>query len=283
MGLAYLNGEFMDVAEAKISPLDRGFLFGDGVYEVVPVYDGQFFRMQEHLARLERSLEAISLKSTHTLTRWQEILSRIVGENGTGDQAVYIQITRGAPLVRQHIFSDTGATATYFATSWPFKTVPIEQREGGSAITLTDTRWGLCHIKSVNLLANILAMQQAHAQGHKEAILIREEHVVEATSSNVFMVKDNILITPPKTEYMLGGITREVILELATAHHIGTEIRHIHHTELTTADEIWVSSSTKEAWPIIELDQKAVGDGKIGPLWRQMIHYYQNAIHGSKH
>jgi len=283
MGLAYLNGEFMDVAEAKISPLDRGFLFGDGVYEVVPVYKGQFFRMQEHLVRLEQSLEAISLKSNHTLALWQEILSRIVVENGNGNQAVYLQITRGAPLLRQHVFAEEQAPATYFATSWPFKTIPIEEREGGSAITLKDNRWGLCHIKSVNLLANILAMQQAHTQGHKEAILIREEYVVEATSSNVFMVKDNILITPPKTEYMLGGITREVILELAAAHHIATEIRPIHRSELATADEIWVSSSTKEAWPIIELDQQPVGDGKIGPLWRQMIHYYQSAIYGSKH
>ena len=271
----YLNGEYLPLAEARISPLDRGFLFGDGVYEVIPVYAGRPFRQAEHLRRLGESLASIRLGNPLAPPGWGEIVSRLVAASGWQDQAIYLQVTRGAEDKRDHPFP-TAATPTVFAMAMPLVTPSAEVRERGvAAITAPDIRWHRCDIKSLNLLPNVLLRQEAVDAGVAETILLRDGYLKEGTAANIFIVRDGVLMAPPKGTLMLPGITYDVVLELAAAHGVPVQIREIPEAELRSADEVWMTSSPKEVLAVTTLDGRPVGDGRPGPLGRRMWQWYQ--------
>ncbi len=272
MAIVYLNGEFLPLADAKISVLDRGFIFGDGVYEVIPVYGRRLFRLQEHLQRLENSLQGIKLVNPLTHAQWVETLQSIVAHNPGEDQSVYLQVTRG-PAKREHNFP-AKIVPTVFVMSDPLLTPPPSP--GVSAITCPDTRWQRCEIKAITLLANVLHRQQAVETGAVEAILIRDDHVMEGAASNVFIVQRNVAITPPKSQFILPGITRDLVLEVMQVANLACREEHITIAQLRTADEIWLTSSTREILPVIRLDKRLVGRGQPGPLWQQVWQLYQD-------
>jgi D-alanine transaminase len=270
----YLNGEYLPLDKACVPVLDRGFIFGDGVYEVIPVYAGKAFRLQHHLQRLKNSMQAVRITNPHTDEEWSAIINEVVTRNNNGDQSIYLQITRGVAH-RDHRFPGD-ATPTVFVMSNLFDPVPKQQLENGvNAITLDDIRWQYCSIKSIALLPNILLRQQAVEQGAAEAILLRNGEVTEGAASNVFIVKDGIIITPPKTDCLLPGITRDLVVEQAHEHGLTVNEANIKQTELETADEIWLTSSTKEILPVTKLNGQPVGTGKPGTIWQQMYAHYQ--------
>ena len=270
----YLNGEYLPLDKACVPVLDRGFIFGDGVYEVIPVYAGKAFRLQHHLQRLKNSMQAVRITNPHTDEEWNAIINEVVTRNNDGDQSIYLQITRGVAH-RDHRFPGD-ATPTVFVMSNLFDPVPKQQLENGvNAITLDDIRWQYCSIKSIALLPNILLRQQAVEQGAAEAILLRNGEVTEGAASNVFIVKDDIIITPPKTDCLLPGITRDLVVEQAHEHGLTVKEANIKQTELETADEIWLTSSTKEILPVTKLNGQPVGSGKPGTVWQQMYALYQ--------
>jgi D-alanine transaminase len=262
----YLNGAYLPLADAKVSVLDRGFLFGDGVYEVIPAYNGRLFRLEDHITRLNNSLNGIRLPLPHSVADWEGIFRPLLADDR--DQYIYLQVTRGYAPKRDHGFPEQ-IVPTIFAMCADIK--PFAGRvDGIKAITLDDTRWQLCNIKAITLLGNILLRQEALDQGCAEAILVRNGYVVEGAASNLFAVLDGELITPPKSHEILPGITRDVILELAAAHNIPYQEDIIALEALHNASEIWVASSTREIVPVIELDGEQVGDGKPGPVWKRM-------------
>jgi D-alanine transaminase len=269
--LVYLNGQYLPLSEAKVSVLDRGFLFGDGVYEVIPSYSGQLFRLQDHLDRLQASLGRIRLEISYDLEMWLEIFAPLLDK--TKDQSIYLQITRGVATKRDHAFPKDPKPTVFVMCSdiKPFAGLAI----GVKALTMEDSRWEMCHVKATTLLANVLLKQQAVEQGCAEAILHRNGYVTEGAASNLFAVIDGILITPEKTAEILSGITRQVILELAVEHEIQVSEEIISLEALQTASEIWVTSSTREIIPVVGLDAKKVGDGKPGPVWKKMNHLFQ--------
>ncbi len=274
--IAYLNGVFLPLAEVRISPLDRGFLLADGVYEVIPVYHGRLFRLAGHVQRLAASLAAIDLHSGLEAAGWETLLTELVTRNGGGDLAVYLQVTRGAPALRDHNFPPPDTAPTVFVMATPLKPLPDSiYRLGIGAITCPDIRWGACHIKSIALLANVLARQQAVRQGAADAILVRDGYLTEGSASNVFLVRDGVLLTAVKDWRILPGITRELVLELAAAAGIPCEERDLPAALLAGADEIWLTSSTKEIIPVTTLDGQPVGSGAPGPLWRRITTLYQ--------
>lgn len=272
--VVFLNGEFLAASQAKISVLDRGFVFGDGVYEVIPVYGARLFRLSQHLKRLDDSLIAIRIAPPLSHDRWRAVLTELVRDNGGGDLSIYLQITRGvAP--RDHAFPK-GVEPTVFAMANPLKPVPSDTLvQGIAAITLADTRWQLCNVKAITLLANVLARQQALDVGAAEAILLRDGIANEGAASNLFIVKDRTLYTPPKSAQLLPGVTRDLILELAAANQIPYREMSIDEDALRSADEVWLTSSTKEILPVTQLDGKKVGTGQPGPLWARMLALYQ--------
>lgn len=277
MDTVYLNGAFLDSDEARISPLDRGFLFADGIYEVVPVYAGRLFRVNDHLARLERSLNAIQLSNPHDRQQWQSLLQQLVEHNGGGNQALYLQITRGAATGRDHGFPAEPVEPTIFAMSLPVSAPAADAPEtatGVAAVTRDDIRWSRCDIKSVSLLPNILLRQQALESGASEAILVRDGFVTEGSASNVFVVTDDGIATPPRSHAILGGITRDLVLELCAEHGFPASEREIPETELGNAREIWLTSSTKEVVPVVRLNGAAVGDGYPGEQWKRLARRY---------
>ena len=272
----YLNGRFLPLAEAGVSPLDRGFLYGDGVYEVIPVYSRRPFRIDEHLRRLQATLDGIRLANPLAVDGWKTVVSRLVEAAPWEDQSVYLQVTRGADDKRDHAFPPATVPPTVFAFASPLVTPSAEVRARGvGAITVPDLRWARCDLKVVSLLANVLARQQAVEAGCAEALLIRDGQVKEGAASNVFVVRDGVLLAPPKTQLMLPGITYDVILELAEGHGQPLEIREIAEAELRAADEVWMTSSTKEILAITTLDGLSVGSGRPGPLGEQMWQWYQ--------
>ncbi|NOX27863.1 MAG: D-amino-acid transaminase [Gammaproteobacteria bacterium] len=262
---AYINGQFVPLSEVTISPLDRGFVFGDGVYEVIPVYHGVAFRLDEHLLRLNNSLSAIRLDNPYSDEKWATVLNQLIEENQAGDQSLYIQITRGV-AERDHAFPETSA-ATIFAMSKP---LPASQQAPIKAITLQDIRWQWCHIKSTALLGNLLLRQQAIDRGCQEAILLRDGVLTEGAASNVFIVKDGVILTPQKSNQILPGITRDIVVELAEENNVAIAETEISEQQLLSADEIWVTSATKEIAPVIELNGKPINSGKIGPACQVM-------------
>lgn len=275
MNIVYLNDEYLPLEQARVPVLDRGFLFADGVYEVMPVYGGRLFRLAEHLARLDNSLEGIRLQNPLSREQWRAVLQRLVEMNGGGEQSVYLQVTRGAGAVREHLFP-VNCPPTVFAMSMQLKPPKPESLEKGMrVITLDDIRWQYCHLKTVALLPNVLMHQIARERQADEAILLRNGYATECTASNFFIVKEGVVITPPKSDYLLPGITRDLVLELAGQHGVDHMERDIRLSELTTVEEIWVTSSNKEIAPATLLNDKPVGDGRPGPLWRKMYEYYQ--------
>lgn len=275
MSIVYLNGAYLPLEDAKISVLDRGFLFADGVYEVIPAYGGHLLRLQEHLQRLQTNLDAIRMDNPMSRQQWQDILQHLLDENTGEDQSVYLQVTRGVAATRNHGFPEV-VTPTVFVMTTQLSKVDKEQlRPGVAAITLDDIRWKACNVKSISLLGNILLRQQAHDKNAAEAILINDGKAVEGAASNVFIVKDGVLITPPTSHCLLPGITRDLILELAQKNQVPCVERDISAQELATADEVWLTSSTREIMPVIELDGQPVANGEAGPIWEKMIDIYQ--------
>ena len=273
--MIYLNGEFMPIEQARIPVLDRGFILGDGVYEVIPVYSRHPFRLAEHLRRLRASLDGIRLANPHDDAEWTRLVRRLVELNAPEDQSLYLQVTRGVAK-RDHAFP-SGVAPTVFMMSNALSMPPREQVEKGvGAITAADNRWLRCDIKSIALLPNVLLRQLAVDAGCVEAVLLRDGIMTEGAASNIFVVKDDILLAPPKSHLMLPGITYDVVLELAQADGIKHEVRPVAESELRGADEAWLTSSTKEVLAIVKLDGKAVGGGIPGPVFRRMYALYQD-------
>lgn len=273
----YLNGSFLPLAEAGVSPLDRGFLFGDGVYEVIPVYSRRPFRIDEHLGRLQATLDGVTLPNPLAVDDWKQVISRLIAAAPWDDLSIYLQITRGADDKRDQPFPPATIPPTVFAFAGPLITPSAEQRARGvAAISVADQRWARCDLKVISLLANVLARQQAVEQGCAEALLIRDGYLKEGAASNIFVVRDGLLLAPPKTQLMLPGITYDLVIELAHTYGQPLEIREIAETELRAADEVWMTSSTKEVLAITTLDGAPVGNGKPGPLGERMWQWYQD-------
>lgn len=275
MPTLYLNGEFLAPELATVSVMDRGFLFGDGVYEVIPAYGGRPFRLDGHLQRLRNSLQAIRVREPMSDVQWRAMLEELLRRNPGEDQSIYLQITRGVMAKRDHAFDDS-LVPTVFAMVSPIAPPdPAIAREGVRAVTLNDIRWQSCHIKAITLLPNVLLRQEAIDSGAVEAILIKDGHATEGAASNLFIVRNGVLITPPKGPYLLPGITRDLILELAARHAVPCREAGIRTEDLANADEIWLTSSTKEILPVTTLDGKPVADGRPGALYRRMSELYR--------
>lgn len=276
----YLNGKFLPIEEACVPVTDRGFLFGDGVYEVIPAYGGRLFRLPQHLKRLQNSLEGIRLDNPLSDIDWQHILSQLLEHNRElagpdNDQSVYLQVTRGSAAKRDHAFPES-VQATIYATSSPIPDPdPAIEKRGITAITLDDIRWHHCDIKAVTLLPNVLMRQQALDRNAAEAILIRNGFAIEGSASNIFVIKDGDILTPPKGKQMLPGITRDLVLELAQQHRMPYQEKDISEKTLRDADEIWITSSTREIVPVTMLDDETVGNGMPGPIWKNMIEHFR--------
>jgi len=266
----YLNGEFVPPEQAMVPVLDRGFLFGDGVYEVIPAYGGCLFRLEQHLDRLDRSLAGIRLANPLGREAWRAMLAELLHRNGGGDRSVYLQVTRGA-APRDHAFPSPGRP-TVVAQVNPLVAAATE---GVAAITARDIRWELCHIKAITLLPNALLRQQAREAGAYEAILERGGAVTEGAASNVFVVHGDEVATPPRGPGLLAGITRDLVMELLQAAGRPCREREVAVAELAGADEIWLTSSTREIMPVIRLDDRPVGAGVAGPRWREVHELYQ--------
>ena len=276
MTTVYLNGQFMPIAEAKVPAMDRGFLFGDGAYEVIPVYSRRPFRLPEHLRRLRHTLDGIRLANPLGEEEWTRLIGEIIARNEGEDQSVYLQITRGADTKRNHAFP-AQVTPTVYIMSEPLVTPPPAQRETGiAAVSAPDVRWLRCDLKTTSLLANCLLRQLAADAGCVETILFRDGFMTEGAASNIFAVKNGVLLAPPKNHLMLPGITYDVVLELAARHGLPCEVRDVLEDEARAADELWMTSSTKEVLPITHLDGQPIGAGRPGPVFQKMYAWYQD-------
>src|SRR5688572_15630449 len=274
MSKVFLNGKLVAIEDAKVSVLDRGFIFGDGVYELVPVYSRVPFRLDEHLARLERSLGETKIRNPYSRSQWREHIHGLIDAQAFDDQGVYFQVTRGVAK-RDHAFPKN-VEPTVFMMSNPLVNPPREQVErGGAAVSASDNRWQRCDIKSTSLIGNVLLRQLSAEAEAAETILFRHGNLTEASASNVFIVKRGVIQSPPKSNLILPGITYDVVAELAQAHGLPLEFRAITEDEVRAADEVWVTSSSKEVFPIVSLDGRPVGDGRPGPVFRRMYQLYQ--------
>ncbi len=276
----FLNGRWLPPEEARVSVMDRGFLFGDGVYEVIPVYSRRPFRLEQHLQRLQKSLDGIQLANPHGMGEWAGFVTRLAAEAKWEDQSIYIQVTRGPMAVRNHAFPKEVAPTSVILAE-PMVTPPAGQREQGiAAVSAADIRWLRCDLKTTSLLANCLLRQMAVAAGCVETVLFRDGFLTEGSASSIFVVRDGMLLAPIQNHLMLPGITYDVILELAARHGLPHEVRDITEAETRSADELWMCSSTKEVLPIVTLDGSAVGKrvgagGTPGPLFAKMYDWYQ--------
>lgn len=271
MAIVYLNGEFLPIEQARVSVLDRGFLFGDGVYEVVPVFEGRTFRMAEHLRRLDNSLRAIRIDNPLSHAQWESLVRELIGRNGAGAQVVYMQVTRGVAPKRDHVPASPIAP-TVFAMS---NQVVRDNHKPVAAITVDDIRWQWCNVKAIALLANVLMRMTAADDGAYEALLVRDGLVNEGAASNLFIVRDGVVATPPHGNCLLPGVTRDLLVELLPRHGIVCRERVITRAELDTADEIWVTGSSREIAPVTSLNKAAVGKGEPGPVWRRAVSIYE--------
>ncbi|MEN9705547.1 MAG: hypothetical protein RLZZ393_1426 [Pseudomonadota bacterium] len=273
--VCHLDGTLLPLGEARISPLDRSFLFGDGVYEVIPVYDGQPFRLASHLQRLARSLREIRMRDPHDADGWRQLVVSLIAANGGGDQYVYLQVSRGAEHGRNHApLPDISPTVFAYSSPWP-EPSPAALDRGLACITAQDTRWARCDIKSTALLANVLLRQKAVDAGAAETILLRDGLLMEGSASTVHVVLRGELVTPPDSQRILPGTTRRVVEELATALGIPHRAADVDEAALRCADEIWLAAATREVQPVTSLDGVAVGSGRPGPIWRQVHAAYQ--------
>ena len=279
MNTVYLNGNFCPDTEACVPVLDRGFIFGDGVYEVIPAYNGRLFRLPEHLQRLQSNLDAIRIKNPYSQQQWEELLAELIrsnkGNSETGHFSVYLQVTRGVAK-RDHALPPN-ITPTVFAMANPLQPPGKSDLASGiKAITADDYRWRNCQIKAISLLPNVLLRQLAIDEGATESLLIRDGYATEGAASNLFIVENGKLVTPAKGPFLLPGITRDLILELAAENGIPFEETDISRERLFDADEIWTTSSTKEILPVTQLDGKPVGTGQPGPMWSTMVDLFQS-------
>ena len=282
----FLNGQWQPLSEAKVSVLDRGFIFGDGIYEVVPAYSKRPFRIESHLNRLMRSLAAIRIRSPYDKEQWAALFHEVVTRNAGDDQFVYIQVTRGVAK-RDHVFPNPEVTPTVFAMSTAFHQPSQKIREEGVAVvTLPDERWLHCDIKSTALLGNVLARQSAADRGVMEGVMFRDGFLTEGSSSNVWMVKDGVLCAPIKNHLVLEGIRYGLFEELAAKLGIPLQIRRIRQAEVAGADELMISSATKEVLPVVKMDSRLVGHashaGKPGPIYKKLRQAYDEAINATR-
>jgi D-alanine transaminase len=270
----YLNGRFLPLEDAKISVLDRGFIYGDGVYELIPVYHRQPFRLRQHLARLQRSLDGIRLVNPHGDAEWESIIRELVARTPFDDQGLYFQVTRGVAK-RDHSFP-LDVAPTVFMMSNPLSLPTAEQVERGVAVvTAIDERWLHCDLKTISLLGNVLARQRATDAGAAESVLFRNGFLTEASASNVFIVRDGVILAPPKDNQILPGITYDAAFELARGSGLALEVRPISRDEALMADEMWLSSSTKEVLAVTTVDGKSVAGGSPGPVFRKIYELFQ--------
>lgn len=275
---AFLNGQWLALSQAQVSVLDRGFLFGDGIYEVVPVYSRKPFAWAEHRSRLQRSLSELSLAQATADVDWHGIVQGLIERAPTDDQFIYLQVTRGVAR-RDHSFPRPAVPATVFAMVSPLKRpAPSDRELGLKAVRMPDQRWLRCDIKSVALLGNVLAREAAVAQGAHEAILFRDGLLTEGAASNIWVVRQGQLLSPPRSNQLLAGIRMAILPRLAEAVGVPFESRPISEAEVVSADELLMSSATKEVLPITQLDGKPVGQGRPGPVFQALRAAYDDAI-----
>jgi len=273
--LCYLNGDYLPLTEARVSPLDRGFLYADAVYEVMPVYGGRAFRFAAHLGRLARSLAEISMEDPHTREEWRAILGTLIERNGGGDQYVYWQVSRGAQLGRTHApLPHIPRTVFAFCAPWPEAPRDLAER-GVGCVTATDTRWARCDIKSTALLANVLLRQVSVEAAAAETILLRDGELTEASASAVHVVLGGEVWMPPGSQRILPSTTRSAVEEMAARLAIPCRVQTVSEAQLRSADEVWISAATREVQPVTVLDGHPVGNGRPGPLWRRVYEELQ--------
>ena len=284
--MIYLNGEFLALAEAKVSVMDRGFLFGDGVYEVIPVYSRRPFRLAQHLKRLGNTLAGVRLDNPHSEPEWTRLIARIIDQEESADQQIYLQVTRGVDVRRSHAFPRQVRPTTLIMSEPLLPPAAVECQRGVAAVSAVDIRWLRCDLKVVSLLANCLLRQLAVDAGCAETLLLRDGFLSEGAASNIFLVKDGLLLAPQQNHLMLPGVTYDVVLELAAAHGLKHQVRDILEAEVRTADELWLTSSTREVLAIVNVDGQPVGKGEPGPYFRQMYGWYQDfkreVMHGGQ-
>ena len=276
MTISYLNGRWQPVEEAKVSVLDRGFLFGDAVYEVIPIYNTRPFNLERHLVRLDQSLQEVGIDNPFDNEGWSKLIAEAITRSGESYAALYLQVTRGVQSKRDFVYPKEPVPTVFLMVSEAKsldRTVIVPHK----MVTLDDFRWSRGHIKTVSLIAAGMLKNKAISQGANDAILVKEGQVTECTSSNIFAVFDGVIVTPPKSNQLLHGITRDVIVENAIAAGMCVEERELSVAELDQADELFLSSSTMEAWPIGELNGKAVGNGEAGIVWHQVDKLFQAA------
>jgi D-alanine transaminase len=282
--LCYLNGAYSPLCDAKVSVLDRGFIFGDGIYEVLPAYGGRIFRFDQHMARLERSLDELRIPNPHTRAEWLQVARRLIlalaDTTGVAHQLIYIQVTRGVAL-RDHVMP-AGLKPTVFMMCGEMKLASPAQRELGVAcVTADDFRWAKAHIKSTSLLGAVLSRQISADAGALETVMFRDQQLSEAAASNVWVVKNGVVLGPPKDHLVLEGIRFDLIEDLCREAGLGFELRRISRAEVLDADELMLSSATKEVLPITTLDGQPVGHGatrgRPGPVYARLFAGYQRA------
>jgi len=279
MSIAFLNDSYMPIEEVKISPLDRGFLFGDGIYEVIPSYHGKTVGFGPHIARMNDGLNAVEIKLNWSDDQWRELCTTLCEKNGNGNLGIYLHVTRGADTKRHHAYP-TGIKPTLFAYTFEITEPPVPDRNTVKPYTCStahDLRWHRCNIKSIALLGNVMHFQQSHVKGDGEVILYNDnDELTECGACNAFVVKDGVVATPPLDSQILPGITRALALKvLREDGSIPVEERVITMDEVRNADEIWIASSSKELAPVIKLDGNPVGDGKVGKVWEAAAKLYQ--------
>jgi D-alanine transaminase len=272
----YLNGAYLPIEQASVSVMDRGFLFGDSVYEVIPVFGRNLLRLDQHLQRLKNSLTLASMQAPMSDAEWKQLFKTLLEKNPGEDRAIYLQVTRGV-YPKRDLAIKPEHKATVFAMVIHVTPVPMAVLEKGlRTVTVDDFRWHACNIKSTSLIANVMLRQQASEAEVSDAILVRTGgEVTEGTASNVFIVRGGVIVTPPTSRHLLPGITRDLVLELAEQNAMPHEVRPVSLEELENADEIWLTGSIREIAPVLELNGKAVADGRPGPVWRKMIAIYQ--------
>ena len=279
----YLNGEFLEQKEAAVSVADRGFVFGDGVYEVTRIINGKFFQEEEHLVRLDEGLKGLKINLNDKLRNSIPEISRdLIKRNGhtEGEATVYLQITRGAAFPRTHTFPDPEVPASIYLSSGPFKPHKELHENGVEVITVPDVRWTRCNLKTINLLPNTLAKQQAKEAGANSAIMIRDGVVTESPNANIFGVKDGALYTFPASNYILNGITRRVVIDIANSINIPLITEPVRQDDLFDMDELFFTGTTTDIQPIIKVDGRKIGSGKPGEVVRSIQKEYKNRLHG---